>query len=85
MYFNFFNEPFLGDHVRSQHEGTEQEFQVSVIHIHPWIFTDKGYGYNIAVLKLSSPVTITNAVKAIKLPDAGENVVVGEKCFMTGM
>ncbi|EDO31586.1 predicted protein, partial [Nematostella vectensis] len=75
---------FTGDFNRDIKEPTEQEFDVSTLHLHQRFLTDKGYGYDIALLKLSRPAVINEFVRTVCLPAQGSRALEGTMCFITG-
>ncbi|XP_046729454.1 complement factor D isoform X2 [Silurus meridionalis] len=60
----------LGAHSLSQAEDTKQTFDLSAVYNHP-DFNKDNYNNDIALIKLSQPVTETNAVKTVKFLKAG--------------
>ncbi|KAK3745450.1 hypothetical protein QZH41_016241 [Actinostola sp. cb2023] len=51
--------------------------------VHRHFLTDKAYGYDIALMKLSRPAVLNFAVGLACLPRQGDRVPVGTKCYFT--
>ena len=73
-----------GQHRRDAADGTEQVLSVSQVHLHDRFFTDTGYGYDIAVMKLARPARLNRDVGLVCLPRQNHRVQTGKSCYMTG-
>ncbi|XP_033644116.1 chymotrypsin A-like [Asterias rubens] len=77
----------LGEHDRSKHEGTEQEFRIDCIHVHRHYIKGVPYVNDIAVIKLkTSPdhdVVINDYVMPACMPEKNE-FQAGDTCYVTG-
>ena len=80
--------PFLfvaGEHIRDKYDYYhETDHWISVIHLHSRFLADQEYAYDIALLKIYPPASISSAVYPISLPKLFEQVPVGTKCTMSG-
>ena len=72
----------VGEHERYVSEGTEKEYQVEKIFIHPDYNYPSVINNDIAVLKLQSPIQFNKYVSPVCLPD--NDVPVGTECYITG-
>ncbi|XP_035696120.1 chymotrypsinogen A-like [Branchiostoma floridae] len=77
--------PYLtfGEFDRFRYESTEQTVFAEEIFIHPG-YNDSLLTNDIAVIKLTSPVTYTAYVYPVCLPDASTEAEVGTVCTVTG-
>lgn len=82
--FNLNISPLLGVHNRRVLDQVQQ-IGLSEIHINDGAMT-KGFGNDIALLKLSSPAFLGDRVGLACLPsgDPTDRVPPGTKCFLTG-
>ena len=69
---------------RSVDESTEARRQLQKIILHPDY--NKGHKYNndIAMLKLDMPVLLTKFISPVCLPQQGQKVRIGKRCFISG-
>ncbi|XP_026161886.1 elastase-1-like [Mastacembelus armatus] len=75
----------LGDRVLHHSDGTEQFRNVISVHIHPeWNSNSISSGNDIALLRMSSEVTLTSYVKLASLPQIGEILPHNNPCYITG-
>ncbi|XP_029103558.1 elastase-1-like [Scleropages formosus] len=75
----------LGDHNIYVSEGTEQVVGVSGVYIHPnWNSNSVANGYDIALLRLSSDVTLNSYVQLASLPPSGQILPNNNPCYITG-
>ncbi|KAK3708822.1 hypothetical protein QZH41_007174 [Actinostola sp. cb2023] len=86
---SFINDPSTslsnyGAHNRSKNEMSTQKFGIDKMVVHRRFLTDKEYGYDIALIKLSRPAVLNYAVGLASLPKQGDRVPVGTKCYFTG-
>ncbi|KAK3708823.1 hypothetical protein QZH41_007175 [Actinostola sp. cb2023] len=72
-----------GAHNRSKNEMSTQTFGIDKMVVNRRFLTDKAYGYDIALIKLSRPAVLTFAVGLACLPRQGDRVPVGTKCYLT--
>jgi len=72
----------VGEHERYVSEGTEKEYQVEKIFIHPDYNYPSVINNDIAVLKLQTPIQFNKYVSPVCLPD--NDVPVGTECYITG-
>jgi len=72
----------LGEHHRQVHEGTEQTVGVKKITVHP-NYQPK-VSDDIAIIELAQKAILTKYITPACLPDAGQEVDAGTKCFMSG-
>ena len=61
-----------------------QYFDVSQLYIHKRYLTFSGYGHDIALIRLSRPAVLNQAVGLVCLPKQNERVAIGKKCYLTG-
>ncbi|KAK3753690.1 hypothetical protein QZH41_013137, partial [Actinostola sp. cb2023] len=74
----------LGEHIRDKYDYYhETDHWISVIHLHSRFLADQEYAYDIALLKIYPPASISSAVYPISLPKLFEQVPVGTKCTMS--
>ncbi|KAK3744449.1 hypothetical protein QZH41_012870, partial [Actinostola sp. cb2023] len=73
----------LGEHHLNRNDGTEQEFTVSKIVVHPG-YDRTSYDNDIALLKLNRPAKLNKAVSPICLPSHGVSVSASTNCYITG-
>lgn len=64
-------------------EGAEQVLDVSAVCFHEG-FSMRHLCNDIAVLTLSSPVALSDRVNTVCLPQGGQQVAAGTKCYITG-
>lgn len=64
-------------------EGAEQVLDVSAVCFHDG-FSMRHLRNDIAVLTLSSPVALSDRVNTVCLPQGGQQVAAGTKCYITG-
>ncbi|XP_051804811.1 elastase-1-like isoform X2 [Acanthochromis polyacanthus] len=75
----------LGEHDLYSISGREQFLSVSQVYIHPnWNRYNVANGYDIALLKLSSPATLNSYVQLGALPPSGEILPNNSNCYVTG-
>ncbi|MFT7801235.1 elastase-1-like [Arapaima gigas] len=75
----------LGDHDLYVSEGSEQVVGVSQVYIHPnWNPNNVANGYDIALLRLSSEVTLNSYVQLASLPPSGQILPNNNPCYITG-
>ena len=75
----------LGEHDRTKPtEPTRQYFDVSQLYMHKRYQTDSGYGHDIALIRLSRPAVLNQAVGLVCLPKQNQRVAVGKLCYLTG-
>ncbi|XP_031575201.1 elastase-1-like [Actinia tenebrosa] len=74
----------LGEYDRYLPEPSEQVFDVTAVRLHQDFLTNKEYGYDIAVVKLSRKVNMTGSVRPICLPPPHQRIAVGTMCYLTG-
>ncbi|XP_020917704.1 elastase-1 [Exaiptasia diaphana] len=74
----------LGAHNRSEKEAAVQTFGIDKMDINRRFLTDKGYGYDIALIKLSRPAVLNFAVGLACLPKQDDRIPVGTTCYLTG-
>jgi secreted trypsin-like serine protease len=73
----------LGAHNKKQVESTQIEAFISEIHVNPDFVYGNGSG-DICLLKLAQPVTYTDAISPICLPEKGEKLPDGTLGYVTG-
>ena len=73
-----------GGHDRTKEEATKQYFDVSQLYIHRRYQTDTGYGHDIAVIRLSRPAFLNEAVGLVCLPKQNHRVAIDKMCYLTG-
>uniref|UniRef100_A0A0X3P447 Chymotrypsin-like elastase family member 2A n=2 Tax=Schistocephalus solidus TaxID=70667 RepID=A0A0X3P447_SCHSO len=82
--FNSLN-VLIGAHDFTRNDGYEQLYTVQSAIVHPDFNFDKSVrGYDIAVLKLLSPITPSPAVRPICFPSSQTNLPRGYPCFFAG-
>lgn len=74
----------LGDLHREKPEGTEQEFPVKKVVVHPKYNSPVAVNNDIALLQLTRSATRTSFVNTVCLPDEFEVVPIGTKCYISG-
>lgn len=74
----------LGAHYRNRRLKTEQEFQIKKVIYHNSYGKPKGFAHDIALLKLTRPAKISQAVKLACLPGSKGRVRDGKMCWVTG-
>ncbi|KAL0977929.1 hypothetical protein UPYG_G00163400 [Umbra pygmaea] len=75
----------LGDHNLNTNEGTEQILSVSKVYIHSgWNSNSVAGGYDIALLRLSTEVTLNTYVQLGTLPSANYILPNNNPCYITG-
>ncbi|KAM4587301.1 elastase-1-like [Odontesthes bonariensis] len=75
----------LGEHDLNNNYGTEQVIGVSHVYIHPnWNSNNVAYGYDVALLKLSSDATLNSYVQLASLPPSGQILPHNNLCYVTG-
>ncbi|XP_028261105.1 elastase-1-like [Parambassis ranga] len=75
----------LGDVVWNNHFGSEQTRDVGAIFVHPeWNYNSISSGNDIALLQLSSDVSLTSYVNLANLPKSGEILPNNLSCYITG-
>ena len=75
---------FTGQHDRIKDEHTKQVFDVSQLFKHKSYLTYTGYGHDIALMRLSRPAVLNEAVNLVCLPKQGQRVKTGQLCYLTG-
>lgn len=73
----------VGEHDQSKAEGNEQVMGVAAICYHE-NFTLRHLRNDVAVLTLSEPVSMNEKVGTVCLPDRGQQVARGTRCYITG-
>lgn len=74
----------LGDLNREKPEGTEQEFKVVRVVVHPKYEWPVAINNDIALLQLEREASKTSFVNTVCLPEEGEVVPVGTRCYISG-
>ena len=74
----------LGAHYRSGYIGTEQDFSVAEIIIHPQYNKPKEYGHDIALLRLNRPARLTKHVGTVCLGEPAIELNSGKNCWISG-
>ncbi|XP_068170737.1 elastase-1-like [Antennarius striatus] len=75
----------LGDLILHSSHGVEQYRSIANIYVHPeWNSNSISSGNDIALLKLSSDVSLTSYVNVIALPPFGEILPHNHPCYITG-
>lgn len=74
----------LGDLNREKPEGTEQEFSVKRVIVHPKYNSPIAINNDIALLQLTRSASQTSFVNTVCLPEESEVVPVGTKCYISG-
>lgn len=72
-----------GEHDQTVEEGAEQVLDVSAVCFHDG-FSMRHLRNDIAVLTLSTPVALSDKVGTVCLPQGGQHVAAGTKCYITG-
>ena len=78
--YNFFLE---GDFDISQNDGHEQVIEIEQIITHDQ-YNPSTYDYDIALMKLKTPIKFTTRVRPVCLPDDGMDFPAGTNCYVTG-
>jgi len=73
-----------GTHNLSKNEISTQTFGIDKMVVHRRFQTDKGFAYDIGLIKLSRPAVLNFAVGLACLPRQGDRVPVGTKCYLSG-
>ncbi|XP_073240341.1 trypsin-3-like [Porites lutea] len=74
----------LGAHKRTDTVGTEQDFRVTKVIMHPFYHKPIGMSHDIALLKLDRPAALNKFVNLVCLPGSVPAPVEGKKCWITG-
>nr|XP_057911088.1 elastase-1-like isoform X1 [Doryrhamphus excisus] len=75
----------VGEHDLNSSNGREQIKSVSQVYIHPrWNSNSVAGGYDIALLRLSSAVTINFYAQLGSLPPSGQILPHNNRCYITG-
>ncbi|XP_031567066.1 CUB and peptidase domain-containing protein 2-like [Actinia tenebrosa] len=74
----------LGAHYRKGYVGTEQDFNVQEIIMHPEYNKPKEYSHDIALLRLSRPAMLTKAVGTVCLGEPAISLDSGKRCWISG-
>jgi len=74
----------VGAHDREKQEDTKQYFEISQLYIHKQYQTSSGYGHDIALIRLSRPTVLNEAVGLVCLPEQDSRVAVDKMCYLTG-
>jgi len=74
----------LGAHNRKEIVGTEQDFTVTKIIMHPFYHKPIGMSHDIALLKLDKPAVLNKFVNLVCLPEVVPAPPEGKKCWITG-
>uniref|UniRef100_A0A3P8WQB1 pancreatic elastase n=1 Tax=Cynoglossus semilaevis TaxID=244447 RepID=A0A3P8WQB1_CYNSE len=75
----------LGEHDLNSDSGREQIKGVSRVYIHPkWNSYNVAYGYDVALLRLSSEATLNTYVQLGSLPPSGQVLPHNNNCYITG-
>lgn len=74
----------LGDLNREKLDGTEQEFSVKRVVVHPKYESPVPLNNDIALLELTRPASKTSFVNTVCLPSEAEVVATGTKCYISG-
>ncbi|XP_029358703.1 elastase-1-like [Echeneis naucrates] len=75
----------LGEHDLNTNSVTEQIATVANVYIHPgWNSGSVANGYDIALLRLSSEVTLNSYVQLASLPPSGQILPHNNFCYITG-
>lgn len=73
-----------GEHDQKVAEGNEQVIDVAAVCYHE-SFALRHLRHDIAVLTLSKPAVLSDKVGTVCLPQSGQQVAPGTKCYITGM
>ena len=84
MIVNFVILFLVGEHDRAKEEETRQYFDVSQLYMYKRYQTDSGYGHDIALIRLSRPAILNQAVGLVCLPKQNERVTIDKLCYLTG-
>jgi len=79
--YPFMFSAIVGEHDRSQGDGSEQAIQVAMLYRHP-DYNTRTVDNDITLFKLSEPAKLNKYVKTACLPSG--DVPVGTKCYVTG-
>ncbi|XP_028261104.1 elastase-1-like [Parambassis ranga] len=75
----------LGEHDLNRNDGTEQIRDVTRVYIHPkWDSSRLDLGFDIALLKLASDVSLNSYVQLGSLPPSGQILPHNNLCYITG-
>lgn len=74
---------YLGDHDKSVSSSTRVTRRISKFIGHP-SYSDSGTDYDIALVKLATPVTFSNNISPVCAPASNINLAVGRTCWVTG-
>uniref|UniRef100_A0A3P9HJS6 pancreatic elastase n=1 Tax=Oryzias latipes TaxID=8090 RepID=A0A3P9HJS6_ORYLA len=75
----------VGDHDIYTNEGKEQYLSVSQVYVHPsWNTNNVAAGYDIALLRLSTPATLNSYVQLASLPPSGQVLPHNNNCYISG-
>jgi len=75
----------IGEHDLTSNSGREQIKGVSRVYVHPkWNSISVALGWDIALLRLSSPATLNSFVQLASLPPSGEILPHNNNCIITG-
>jgi len=72
----------VGEHNRKADEGSEADYNVKKIIMHPDYGTPSDLNNDIAVIELQTPIKFNKYVQPLCLPD--KDVPVGTQCYITG-
>ena len=78
----------MGAHLKIDEVGTEQDFRVERIIMHPYYKRPFGLAHDIALLKLDRPAQITKHVGLVCLPEDYNPLPIdneNKKCWITGI
>lgn len=70
----------LGEHSQKNNDEQESTLGISQVFHYPWY---RGYDNDIAVMKLTEPIKVTDFVRPICIPDA-QTSFFSKECFATG-
>ncbi|KAJ7336030.1 hypothetical protein OS493_013404 [Desmophyllum pertusum] len=73
----------VGEHDQTVEEGAEQVLDVSAVCFHEG-FSMQHLRNDIAVITLAKPVVLSDRVSTVCLPQEGQAVPTGTKCYITG-
>ena len=74
---------FSGEHFLDKTEGTEQNFTIKRLYIHPKYNTET-HDNDVALIELDRPATLNNRVNTICLPDESFQFPSGTRCTISG-